>query len=56
MDRLHTTGSERHRRASRSATQFIPVVWIAVLLALWFLIVEWKMLPELISATMAALP
>ena len=56
MDRLHATGSERHRRASRGATQFIPVVWIAVLLASWFLIVEWKMLPELVTATMAARP
>lgn len=56
MNRLHNTDTERHRRASRAPAQFVPVVWIAVLLAFWFLIVEWKMLPELISATMAALP
>jgi hypothetical protein len=29
------------------------VVWIAVLLASWFLIVDWKMVPDLF---MAALP
>ena len=34
----------------------IPLVWIAVLLASWFVIVEWKMLPDMVSATMAALP
>jgi hypothetical protein len=32
------------------------VVWIVLLLAFWFLIAEWKMLPEVIGATLAALP
>jgi hypothetical protein len=31
-------------------------MWIAVLLGCWFVIGEWKMLPEMVSATMAALP
>jgi hypothetical protein len=56
MDRSHSTGSERPRRAARSYAQFIPVVWIVVLLASWFVIVDWKMLPDLVNATMAALP
>jgi hypothetical protein len=32
------------------------VIWIAILLASWLLIVEWKTLPELMNATMGALP
>ena len=56
MDRSHNTGSERRRRPRRSHAQFAPVVWIAVLLASWFVIVEWKMLPDMVSATMAGLP
>ena len=56
MDRSQNTESGRRRSASRNHAQFVPVVWIAVLLACWFVIVEWKMLPDLVSATMAALP
>ncbi len=56
MDRSHDPGLKRPRRTRRSHAQFVPVVWIAVLLASWFVIGEWKMLPDLISATMAALP
>jgi hypothetical protein len=56
MDKSHSTGSGRPRRAGRSRAQFIPVLWIAVLLGAWFVIVDWRMLPDLISATMAALP
>ncbi len=54
MDRPHNTDS-RHR-AKRSRAQLVPLVWIAALLACWFVIGEWKMLPEMVSATMAALP
>jgi hypothetical protein len=32
------------------------VLWIAGLLATWFVIVDWNSLPDLIGATMAALP
>ena len=56
MDGSHNTGSERPRRAAWSRAQLIPVVWIVVLLASWFVIVDWKMLPDLITTTMAALP
>jgi len=56
MDRSHTTGSERPRRTGRSHAQLIPVVWIVVLLASWLVIADWKMLPDLITATMASLP
>jgi hypothetical protein len=51
MDRSHNTDSQRRRRPRRHA-RFAPVVWIAVLLASWFLIVEWKMLPDVVSAAM----
>ncbi len=54
MDGSHNEGLKR--RAGRSHAQLAPVVWIAVLLASWLIIVEWKMLPDLVSATMAALP
>ena len=56
MDKSHNPGSQRSRRAGRSHAQFIHVLWIVVLLGAWFVIVDWKMLPDLISATMAALP
>jgi hypothetical protein len=52
MDRSQNTGSERRRRPRRSHAPFVPVVWIAVLLASWFVIVEWEMLPDVVSATM----
>jgi hypothetical protein len=51
MDRSHNTGSERGLRPRRSNARFAPVVWIAVLLASWFVIVEWRMLPDVVSAT-----
>ena len=56
MDRSHSSGSERSRRTGWGHRQLIPVVWIVVLLASWFVIVDWRMLPDLVSATMAALP
>jgi hypothetical protein len=31
-------------------------MWIIALLAFWFVIAEWRVLPEVISHTMAALP
>ena len=52
MERPHNPDPKRPNRARRSHAPFIPVVWIAVLLASWFLIVEWKMLPDVVSATM----
>jgi hypothetical protein len=52
MDRSQNTDSERRRHPRRSHARFAPVVWIAVLLASWFVIVEWKMLPDVVSAAM----
>ena len=54
MDRLHNT-DPRHR-SRLSFAPLVPLMWVAVLLACWFVIGEWKMLPEMVSATMAALP
>jgi hypothetical protein len=56
MDRLHDTKTVRQRRAARNHVPLGPVLWITVLLASWFLIVEWKMLPDVVTATMGALP
>ena len=54
MDGPRITGTERRRRTGRIPPQLAPVVWIAVLLAAWLVIVEWPMLPELLNATVAA--
>jgi hypothetical protein len=51
MYRSQNSDSQRPRRARRSHAPFVPVVWIAVLLASWFVIVEWKMLPDVVNAT-----
>jgi hypothetical protein len=53
MDRQRIPDPDRKRRAGLNRAQFAPVVWIAVLLASWFLIVDWKMVPDLV---MSALP
>jgi hypothetical protein len=45
---------ETHRRAKLPHWHYGPVVGIAVLLACWFVIAEWDVLPEVISHTMAA--
>jgi len=50
MDRSH-----RNQR-KQGHPGLTSMVWIAALLACWVAIVEWKMLPDVISATMAALP
>ena len=56
MDRSQNSGSQPPRRAGRGHAQLIPLVWIVVLLALWYVIVDWKALPDLITAAMASLP
>jgi hypothetical protein len=53
--KLMSKGIERSRRAVRSYLFIAPLMWIVVLLASWLLIVEWRMLPELVNATMAVL-
>ena len=55
MDEVGKAGTERLRRAGRSHRRLAQLVWIVILLASWLLIVEWRDLPELVSATMAAL-
>jgi|ERR1700722_6641412 hypothetical protein len=47
---------DRQRRSGHSHVHYGPLVWIALLLACWFVIAEWQMLPEFINHTMAALP
>lgn len=44
------------RRRPRGHAHYGAVIWIALLLASWFVIAEWHVLPELINHTMAALP
>ena len=56
MDRQSERGSDRPRRGSRNYPELGPVIWIAILLASWLLIVEWNTLPGLMNATMAVLP
>jgi hypothetical protein len=56
MGRSQFEPSKRQRRSGRSHIHYGPVVWILVLLAGWFVIVEWHVLPAVISHTMAALP
>ena len=54
MDRVHERGSNRSRREGHIGLG--PVIWIAILLAAWLAIAEWRLLPEMVNATMAALP
>jgi hypothetical protein len=56
MDERRDNGSVRTRRSGRNHAQFAPILWIAVLLLSWLAIVQWKVLPDLVNATMAALP
>ena len=50
------SSSERPRRLRRGQWHLGPVVWIAVLLVSWIVIVDWRVVPELVTATMAAIP
>jgi hypothetical protein len=56
MDRPHDSVSARPRHVRRGYAQFVPVMWIVFLLASWLVIVDWRLLPDMVSATMAALP
>ncbi|MEJ0020610.1 MAG: hypothetical protein WDN25_29495 [Acetobacteraceae bacterium] len=56
MDGSHSRRHDRPGRGPRTTGQWAPILWIVILLVAWFVIVEWEMLPNLISATMAALP
>ena len=55
MDRSHTTSTGQPRRVSRSQFHIGPIVWIAVLLVSWFVIVDWRALPDFVHATVSAL-
>ena len=56
MNQPRDRDAARPRRAGRNHTPIGAVLWIALLLVSWFVIVEWRMLPDVVSATMAALP
>jgi hypothetical protein len=56
MGKPSDRGSDGSRRGGRNSPEWGPVIWIAILLASWLLIVQWKTLPELMNATMGALP
>jgi hypothetical protein len=53
MDKLPDRSANPGRR-TRSTHAIVPLIWIAVLLASWIMIAEWKMLPELVNAAMGA--
>ena len=44
------------RRTGRTQWHYGPVVGIVFLLACWFVIAEWDVLPEVIRHAMAAVP
>jgi len=54
MDRVPARGPNRSRREGHLGAG--PVIWIAIMLAAWLAIAEWRTVPELVNATMAALP
>jgi hypothetical protein len=56
MDTSRSEKADRPRHGGRGHGHYAALMWIAVLLASWVVIVQWKMVPELINATMAALP
>jgi hypothetical protein len=56
MGKQSDGSSDRSRHGGRSYPELGPVIWIAILLASWLLIVEWQTLPELMNATMGVLP
>jgi hypothetical protein len=49
-------GSEGPRRSGSKHPYSGPVAWITILLAGWFIITEWQVVPYLIKTAMAALP
>ena len=51
---MDSNDSDRRRRMGRTTLQLVPVLWIAILLVFWFVIVEWKELPDLLTSTMAS--
>jgi hypothetical protein len=56
MHSPHINEPALRRRSARNRAHYGPVLWIVLLLAAWFVIAEWRMLPEVISKAMAALP
>lgn len=56
MGKQSDRSSDRSRRGGRGYPELGPMIWIAILLASWLLIVEWQTLPEFMNATMGALP
>jgi hypothetical protein len=56
MDRLPETAPNRPRGIGRPHPALGPLIWIGILLGSWVVIAEWRMLPDLVNAAMAALP
>ncbi len=50
-----TTNDRENRLGRRRPVHYGPVVWIVVLLAAWLILADWKVVPDAISNTMAAL-
>jgi hypothetical protein len=55
MDRLPERSPNPPRRLGRGHPEWGPVIWIAILLTSWLVIAEWRMLPELMNAALAAI-
>lgn len=55
MDRLPERSPNRPRRPGRAHPEWGPVIWIAILLTSWLVIAEWRILPELMNAALAAI-
>ena len=53
---MSRSGIDGSRGSAPRGIYYGPVVGIVVLLACWFVIAEWQVLPQVISHTMAALP
>jgi hypothetical protein len=55
MDRSPEAGFNRSRGIGHHH-MLGPLIWIGILLSAWAMIAEWRTLPELANAAMAALP
>jgi hypothetical protein len=55
MDRTQSDRAKPAHRQRRTHLHYGPVVWIVLLLACWFVLADWRVLPDAISNTMASL-
>jgi hypothetical protein len=56
MDRVSGKGLNHLRGAGGGQLVLGPLIWIGILLGSWLMIADWRMLPDLVNAGMAALP